>query len=226
MTFAESNRVQVPAIAVFDFDHTVCRFDSSARFFYWLIRRSAWRFALCLLLLPVVVPFFCFRSTQKLPVRIAIRVATLGQPMTSLPSLIQTFLAQLQPDWAYAEALDRLRWHQQRGDQVVIVTGSLEALVSELLDRAGFIQVKVIGSLMRESPWGWVSARHCIGKTKISELREQGISAPWQYAYSDHFADLPLLKHAEAAFLVNPKAKSLRIVRAKLSAGLQVLHWQ
>ena len=215
----------VAGVAVFDFDHTLCRFDSSAHFFYWLIRQQFWRLLLCSVLAPLVLPLFCFRRTQKLPVRIAVRLASVGRPLTDLPELIQDYLRQAQQNWAYDEGLARLRWHQENGEQIVIATGSLQLLVTQMLSQAGLKNIRIIGSILVQSRFGWVSAQHCIGKKKIPLLQAEGINPPWQYAYSDHFADLPLLKNAETAFLVNPRAKSLRIVRAKSLPALQILRW-
>lgn len=214
------------AVAVFDFDHTLCRFDSSAQFFYWLMRQRWWRVLMCLLIAPLVLPLLLFRPTQKLPVRIAVRLASVGRPIDQLPALIRAYLQQARPDWSYAQGIERVRWHQHQGDQVVIATGSLQYLVEEMLRQHGIEHVLVVGSEMAPSHFGWVSAQHCIGKNKIPMLRARGISAPWQYAYSDHFADLPLLRNADVAFLVNPGAKSLRIVQAKASPAIQTLRWQ
>lgn len=213
-------------VAVFDFDHTICRFDSSAHFFLWLMRQQWWRLIGSVLLLPFVLPLLGIRATQKIPVQILVRLATVGHPIDELPRLALRYLQQASSNWAYAQALERLRWHQEQGDDVVIATGSLQYLVQEMLRQAGLSHVRVVGSQMAASRFGWVSAQHCIGKNKIPMLQAQGICSPWRYAYSDHFADLPLLRRADTPFLINPNAKSLRIVRAQTLPGLQTLRWQ
>lgn len=211
-------------VAVFDFDHTLCRFDSSAAFFYWLIRQQLWRLGLGVLLAPWVLPLLAFRLTRKWPVRIAVRLASVGRPIEALPALVERYLAQAEPNWAYPDGLDRLRWHQQQGDQVVIATGSLQVLVQHMLARAAIDDVLVVGSILSASNYGWTQTQHCIGKNKIPMLQAHGVSAPWAYAYSDHAVDLPMLRHAKTAFLINPSAKSMALVRARMAA-LQILHW-
>ncbi len=214
---------------VFDFDLTLTRWDTADRFFRWLLKRQAWRMALVLLSVPALVPLLLVRGTRKWPVRYAVWVATLGCSHDDLHALATEHTDSLfaaGPSVFLTDTLAQLQHHLDRGDRVVIATGCLEVLARELLERAGYGHVPLVGSSLK--PWlgGMVRHEHCFGPNKPPMLSRLGFAPPWAIAYTDHQCDLPVLELSTHRFLVNPKPDAIQVVGQALLQPPTVLQWR
>jgi len=217
-----------PPIIVFDFDLTLTRWDTSDRFFRWLLKREPWRLPLVLIALPILGPLVLFRATRKWPIRFAVWVATLGRSAKDLEFLahahVEAVFAGSEPAFLQS-GLEELQAHLEQGHKVVIATGSLELLAQKFLHKAGYGHVSLVASTLR--PWlgGMVRHHHCFGHNKIDMLTERGFAPPWAVAYTDHRADLPVLERATQWFLVNPKPECVRHIERALATKPSVLAW-
>jgi phosphatidylglycerophosphatase C len=216
-------------VVVFDFDLTLTRWDTSDRFFRWLLRRDAWRLALVIAALPIAGPMFASTRTRKWPIRFAVWVATLGRTPRSLPALVEAHLDALgsEGDAVFLpEALARLRSHVDAGHRVVVATGSLDVLARALMARAGLDEVPLVASTLRPFLGGLVRDRHCFGPNKIPMLAERGFAPPWAMAYTDHHADLPVLELSAERFLVSPTPRCRARIEQALRGEATVLAWR
>jgi phosphatidylglycerophosphatase C len=216
-------------VVVFDFDLTLTRWETAARFFKGLLRRAPWRLMLLLLALPVLAPLLMVARTRRLPTRFAVWLATFGRSRQALEALAQAHAEAVFEggDALFiAAAVERLRQHQAQGARVVIATGCWEPLARALLARGGLDDVPLVASTLRPLWGGWVSDQHCLGANKIPMLRARGYAPPWAVAYTDHHADLPLLRNSAQWFLVSPKADCLQRIEAAMAVQAQVLAWR
>ena len=222
---------QAPSpVVVFDFDLTLTHWDTAERFFRWSLRRSAWRLAILALALPVLGPLWLFRRTRRWPVWFAVWVATLGRSPGALAALVEAHVRAMcerdAPPVFVAAAVERVREHLARGDRVVVATGCFEALARALLDRAGLAQVDLVASSLRPCFGGLVRDQHCFGANKIPMLTARGFAPPWPMVYTDHQADLPILRHGAERFLVSPRPECLARIREELPEATTVLAWR
>lgn len=216
-------------VVVFDFDLTLTRWETARRFFKGLLRRQPARLGLLLVLLPLLAPLLLIPRTRRLPTRCAVWLATFGHSREAMHAL-----AQAHADAVFgagealfiAPAVARLREHLTQGDRVVIATGCWEPLARALLAHGGLGDVPLVASTLR--PWrgGWVSDQHCLGANKIPMLAARGFAPPWAMAYTDHHADLPLLRHSAQWCLVSPTADCLQRIETALATRAQVLAWR
>ena len=216
------------SLAVFDFDHTITSWDTAARFFIWLIRRRFWKIAVVLAVLPLLGPLLAFRRTRKVPIRFGAWVATLGVSHAQLPDLARTHIREVVERgerFVRRDALARLNQHLAEGHEVIIATGCLEVLAREILLAEGLGTVTVVGSSVRRYFGGMVVLEHCFGERKIPMLAARGFTEPWDFAYSDHQADLPLLLKGKMRYLVNPRPSCASRLIAELGATATVLSW-
>lgn len=216
-------------VAVFDFDLTLTRWETAGRFFKCLLRRQPWRIAGVVLALPVLAPLWALPHTRRLPVRFAVWVATFGHSGEALAALAVAHADEVfgGPEPVFlVQGVERLRNHLTRGDQVVIATGCWEPLARALLEREGLQDVPLVASTLRPCLGGWVSERHCLGENKIPMLTERGYPPPWRIAYTDHRADLPLLRNSEQWFLISPGLKCLRLIEEAMAAKAEILPWR
>jgi phosphatidylglycerophosphatase C len=215
--------------AVFDFDHTLTSWDSAARFFVWLLRRSPSRLLAGAPIALLLSPFAAFRRTRKIPVRFAVWLATFGRSHEQLHGLAIEHIAQVTAgggSFLRADARAQIISHQSQGHTVVIATGALEYLAREILVDEGIGDVTVVGSSLRSFLGGMIADQHCVGEQKIRMLRERGFDPPWTCTYSDHESDLPLLRAGTRQFLVNPTARTMAYLIPILGGSATVVRWR
>ncbi|MDX3934317.1 HAD family hydrolase [Stenotrophomonas sp.] len=216
-------------VVVFDFDLTLTRWETASRFFKGLLRRQPWRLAVVVLALPVLVLLWVVPQTQRWPVRFAVWMATFGRSRQALAALAvahaDAVFAGPAPVFL-AQGVERLRQHLEQGDEVVIATGCWEPLARALLEREGLQHVPLVASTLRPFVGGWISERHCLGENKIPMLTERGYPPPWRIAYTDHRADLPLLRNSEQWYLVSPGEKCLRLIEQTMMTKARIVPWR
>ncbi len=220
---------QEQSIVVFDFDLTLTRWDTADRFFRWLLRRDWWRMVLIVAALPIAGPLMLVRSTRIWPIRFAVWVATLGRANDDLRALSEEHIQSLPMGHAAVflpDAVQRLQSHLDRGDRVVIATGCIEALAQALLQHAGLGQVPLVASTLRPFLGGLAREQHCFGRNKIPMLSARGFAPPWAVVYTDHRADLPILRLGRERYLISPAPECLACIEQDLGGKATVLGWR
>lgn len=217
-----------PKTVVFDFDHTLYDGDSGTHLFRWLIRRSAWRTALALLATPVFGPMIAFLPTRRYGISGYVWIGTVGLHSRGvLDTLIDQYVAghadEIRPR-LLPIALDVLHAHREAGDRVVIATGAPPELARAILAFVAHEAVPVIGTAVGPRLGAVIATRHCHAEEKMRMLRERGYG-DIDIAYSDSWADLPLLKAARAPVVVNPKPGAVARFQRALAAGTPILNW-
>jgi phosphatidylglycerophosphatase C len=214
---------------VFDFDHTLTSWDSSDRFFRWLLTRGSWRIVLVIASIPFLTPLLLIKNTRKLPIKFAVWKATLGRSNDTICALAKTHVAEIvarrQPLFLQ-DAKRQLNHHLEQGHQVVVATVSLEVLAREFLDQSGLAHIPLVGSSLKPYMWGLVAHEHCHGPGKIRMLTQRGYPPPWVATYTDHECDLPVIEQSAECCLVNPRPKAIQIITDRLSFTPVVLSWR
>jgi len=114
-------------------------------------------------------------------------------------------LPRVRPD-----VLARLREHQTAGHQVIIVSGTLAPLLTEIGRRLGVEETVGTPLVLRAGRYTGGSERPvCQGRGKVSRLKaylsgEDRVSWGQSYAYADSYVDLPLLQHVGNPVAVYP----------------------
>ncbi len=216
-------------LVVFDFDHTLYDGDSGTHLFRWLILRSPWRTALALLLTPVFGPMIAVLRTRRVGISAYVWVGTVGlHRRRDLDALIDAYVACHRDQLAarlLPIAFDVLEAHRQAGDEVVVATGAPPRLASAILGFVAHADVPVVGTAVGPKFGAVVAVHHCHAEQKMRMIRAAGYGAPIAVAYSDSSADLPLLKAAVRAVVVNPKADNVDMFRRVLPPGTAILNW-
>lgn len=215
-------------VVVFDFDHTLYDGDSGSHLFAWLIRRSWLRTAVALALTPLLGPLVAMLPTRRRGISGYVWIATFGlHRRRDLDALIDRYVeanrAQMQARLLPA-ALEVFAAHRAAGDRVVVATGAPPELARAILSFVAHQDVPVIGTVVGPKFGAVAARRHCHHEEKMRMLREQGYGEI-AMAYSDSTADLPLLKAAQRAVVVNPKHSAVELFRRVLPAGTPILNW-
>lgn len=208
-------------VVLFDFDGTLIRGDSATDLLRVLLRGRALRRLCALLSLPLMLGFAHWR-TASFAAGWFLWLCTLGRDAGELARAQATYIAEFAAQRErrlIACALARMRAHLAAGDRVYIVTAAGEALARALWAAVeGPPVAAIIGSRTRRFLGGHTTAFHCYGPRKLTALRAHGVEPPFACAYSDSPRDLPMLRAAAQAFLVEPKAKAERALLAALGS--------
>jgi phosphatidylglycerophosphatase C len=214
---------------VFDFDHTLTSWDSSDRFFRWLIKRNLWRVGLVVIVSPFLGPLLLHGRTKRIPIRFAVWVSTLFRTQERISLLADEHIAEVVSGGEtllLGEGSGQLLQHLELGHTVVIATGSLQVLATKYLVRCGLGHIPLVGSSLKPFLWGMVVNEHCFGDRKIPMLAQRGYAPPWAVTYTDHECDLPVIGQSTECFLVNPKPNAIRVITDRLSFTPTVLSWR
>ncbi|HUA81804.1 MAG TPA: HAD family hydrolase [Dyella sp.] len=209
---------------LFDFDGVLHHGDA----FYLFIRQRYAQSFHCKLLAVLTMPWWliCLLFSRKAAARALVHVALLGVSQKRYQHIAEAFADQLvqRPRQFCRDGLNALRRHQQAGDEVIIVTGCEHMLVSRLVNRLGLSNVTVVASRFKPGWLGMRVALHNVGRYKLQTLAKQGIEQ-WKIAYSDSYQDMPMLKRASEAVLVNGTPKLCKRLEKALGRSVTRVVW-
>ncbi|MFI3246629.1 MAG: HAD-IB family hydrolase [Ferrimonas sp.] len=122
---AANIHIKRPALALFDFDGTLTHNDNYSAFLHFATPR--WRLALLAPLLYTLKGAWQLGWLSSAYTRRWVtRLCYSGRRQQTLVQLGKRYMAQHQSHIFRPEMLARLRWHQQRGDHIALVSASLD----------------------------------------------------------------------------------------------------
>ena len=216
-------------LIVFDFDNTLYRGDSGGSLVASLLRRRAWRTALALLATPFLAPLIAMLPTRRIGISSFVWIATVGlHGRREFDDLIDHYVldnearlrARILP-----LGIEALHAHRAAGDRVVVATGAPPELARAILAFVAHEDVPVVGTEVGPRFGAVIARRHCHAANKLVMLREAGFAGPIVRAYSDSTADMPLLREARHAVVVNPKPSARDDFRKALGNDVDMRDW-
>jgi phosphatidylglycerophosphatase C len=199
-------RAPRPGLAAFDFDGTLARRDTLVPFLRQ-VRGT-----------PRVVGAAA-RAVLRTRDRDTVKVATIGHlfrgtPADALDAAGRAYVPTL-VDLLRPEMVERVRWHQDQGHGVVIVSASLGAYLRPLADHLGLdaaLAVELIAGADGLLTGGVVGQLNTRGPEKVARLQAWaaerfGPASPFElWAYGDSSGDEELLALAEHPTWVGRRA--------------------
>ncbi len=193
----------VETVAVFDFDGTLTtRGDTLLPFLQRVVgRRRLWS---ALVALTPVLAGYALGRIPNWRAKEALLVRCLeGYSAAELARLGEQFAQEELCRWLNPAAVERLRFHQRRGDRTVLISASLEVYLQPWGRLMGFDAV--LGTrlaLVADQVSGRIAGRNCYGPEKVERLR-QWLGNPFSYelyAYGDSRGDRELLACVDYPF--------------------------
>ncbi|MFI6236842.1 haloacid dehalogenase-like hydrolase [Micromonospora sp. NPDC050784] len=215
-------RAPAPGTVIVDFDGVLLRGDAFGLF----LRRTAFagsRLPLAVVLLVLLAPIAVVPALRPWAARWISRIGLLGWNADELRAELERFGADLgaEPGRIISPGLRMIRTHLAAGDRVIVVTACEHTLARAVLDAIDLAGVELVASRIR----GPRLIVHNHGATKMAQLAVQGVTPPWQVAYSDSLSDLPILSAAQQPVLVNANARQVARARRLLGARLATVTW-
>ncbi|WP_371282436.1 haloacid dehalogenase-like hydrolase [Dokdonella sp.] len=214
-------------VVLFDFDGVLMRGDAFSRFVRARLKASWWRLSIALIVFPLLLPFYAIRALRMPILGVFVRISLLGVGASRFEALARDFARDLvgMPRIFIREGISAMRRHIVEGDRVIIVTGCEESLVRAIFDAIGLPDLEIIASQLRPGRLGMRKRVHNIGSVKPAQIALRGIEEPWDLAYSDSARDIPMLKRAREAVLVNADAHTALRVRQALGRDARQVNW-
>jgi HAD superfamily hydrolase (TIGR01490 family) len=188
-------------LALFDFDGTITASDTWTPFMRLAVRPSRMRVA-AVVLSPVIVGCKLGLISSSRGRQAASRVGFSGEPAGRIRQHGERYASSVLPGTLQPRALERLEWHGAQGDQIVVVSASLDAylgpwcaehrlecICTTLEERGGRLTGRYVGG-------------DCTGAEKVRRIRARyDISRyPVVYAYGDSGEDREMLALAHRKF--------------------------
>lgn len=213
-------------VVLFDFDGVLVRGDAFNLFLRQRFRRGWWRVLLALPLAPLLAVLAIRRSGRLADARLLVRCALFGVGNARYQHLVERFAAELVHGSRRfsREAIRVFREYAVSGSRVVIVSGCEERLLCAILGELGLGDATVLATRLARGWTGMRVAWHNIGGAKAKRLAELGI-AQWDVAYTDAWADLPLLRGAREPVLVNATPRLCKRVERALGRSVTRVEW-
>lgn len=188
-------------LALFDFDGTITTIDTYTRF----LRFSAHPARLAagaVVLSPLMVGHRLGVVPSRSGRPIASRVAFAGTDAAAVRRAGLAYATSVLPRVTRPAALDRIAWHRDRGDTVVVVSASLDVYLDHWCRARG---VELICTQLEERD-GRLTGRYvegdCSGPEKLRRIRARYDVASYErvYAYGDTDEDREMLDLAHERY--------------------------
>jgi len=188
-------------LALFDFDGTVTTSDTWTPFMRFAVRPARMR-AGRVLLSPVVVGHRLGMVSASRGREIAARVAFQGEESAAVRQLGVEYATTVLPRTLRQSALERIEWHKRQGDDVVLVSASLDVYLAPWCERHS---VDYICTRLEERG-GRLTGRYiqgdCSGAEKVRRILERFQLTRYAlvYAYGDSGEDREMLELAHKKY--------------------------
>lgn len=189
------------ALALFDFDGTITFKDSFAGFIKYVLGRT--RFYLGVVcLVPVIIGYLLgFVRAWKAKELMSIFFFG-GHDAREFEELAMRYSREELPKIIRKVALERIEWHRQRGDTVVVVSASIDRWLQGWCEtqHVDLIATKLEVKDGRIS--GRFLTRNCSGTEKVRRIEEYYKLSDFEsiFAYGDSSADNPMLAMADIRY--------------------------
>ncbi|HEY4143536.1 HAD family hydrolase [Pinirhizobacter sp.] len=188
-------------IALFDFDGTITTRALFADFMRYAVSQPR-RLAGNILFIPLILGYkMGLVSGNRIRARV-VRFGFRGVPVKVVSAKARTFCTEVVPGSIRPMALARIRWHQERGDEVVVVSGALDIYLEYWCRDQG---LELICSRLEERD-GVLTGRYreaqCVGEEKRRRINERYDMELFEhvYAYGDTRDDEEMLELAHTRF--------------------------
>jgi len=188
-------------LALFDFDGTITNGDTWTPFIRSIANRRQ-RTTGLIVFAPVMVGYMLRMISGARARPLVARFVLRGRSAADVARAGASYAADRLPACVRQTALDRIAWHKQCGDRVVVVSGSLDAYLRPWCEALG---VDLICTEL-EIRDGLLTGRYlygdCTGPRKAARIRERLTLSDYEtiYAYGDSAEDAELLELAHRRF--------------------------
>lgn len=190
-----------PTIALFDFDGTLTIKDSFRAFLEYTHGWAGISKQL-LYLWPVLLLYKLKIISNGKAKKLVFRRFYKNWPLTFFREKATVFCTTILPEIINPEAHRKLKWHQQQGHRVIIVSAMFDLILEEWC-KANKVELLATGlEINKNQLTGNFRTTNCYGPEKVKRLKETDLlkGDPIIFAYGDSGGDTEMLKLAHQPF--------------------------
>jgi len=188
---------QKPALVIFDFDHTVTQCNSLLAFIRF-VKGKRKMYLGFLKLSPILALFkLGFINNQKAKEKVITHFFG-GMNEKEFRKYGRAFQESILPKLLRKKAIDTLRYHQERKDNIIVVTASAEEWIIEWCKKQGIECIATRLEVKDGKITGKISGKNCYGEEKLRRLKERIKIEQYReiHVYGDSKGDRELLQIA------------------------------
>lgn len=188
-------------IALFDFDGTITGRDMFTDFLYFAASQRRLSFGKALLA-PVKFAYMAKLISSSYARRVVVRYGFSGMSEITGWSKGRQFCNDHIEQFVKTEAMEKLAWHQSRGDKIVIVSASLELYLKPWCENQN-IDLICTKLCSREGYFtGAYRGKDCTGLEKVCRIQQRYNLEEYGtvYAYGDTSEDMAMLDLADEKY--------------------------
>jgi HAD superfamily hydrolase (TIGR01490 family) len=188
-------------LALFDFDGTITRTDTFTAFLRYAVRRER-QLAAWVVLWPLLVAYKTGLVAGRTTRPIAAWCGFTGERAEHVRELGRRYAQDVLPRVVRRRARERIAWHQQQRDTIVVVSASLDVYLRPWCESIG-VDVICTELEVREGRFtGRYVSGDCSAAEKAHRVRQRYdvASYPVVYAYGDTAEDCDMLSMAQEKY--------------------------
>lgn len=204
------------AIVIFDLDGTLTKKDTYLPFLWLCLQEFGPRWFSIFILPFYVSLYLCGLISNSRLKEIFLDKILSGIPLERLEPVSEKFVSELLDKGLNKKGLEKLQMHLKRNDKVILASASFDFYAVKLAKRLGIDHIICTRAEVKDEVLtGRILGENCYGWEKVRRLEAIISDIEWgsSLLYTDHYADLPLLKRVAQGFLVNPNLKTRVLLR-------------
>lgn len=185
-------------IAFFDFDGTITKKDSTIGFIRFFVGDLKFIFGI-VFLSPLLILYKLNILSNNYIKKIIVTLFFKGIKKVNFESEAKIYSTQILHRLVRKKALDRLNWHKENGDTIVIVSASINAWLQEWCDINNFALIATELEIVDGKITGRLLPNNCYGPEKVVRiLKKYNLSDyDYIYAYGNSRGDYEMLDIAD-----------------------------
>jgi len=189
-------------LALFDFDGTITKKDMFTGFIHFSTSIKRVFFAKILLFPWIVFYKLGWYPAYKLRALVAF-FAFKGKMNKQMNDKGAYFAQHVIPKYLREYAMERIRWHQHNGDEIVVVSASLDLYLKHWCEKHNLALICTELEVKKEKLTGHFVAGDCSSAAKAQKISAQFILDNYDkiYAYGDTKEDFAMLALADKKFI-------------------------
>ncbi|MCP4552925.1 MAG: haloacid dehalogenase-like hydrolase [Bacteroidetes bacterium] len=184
-------------IALFDFDGTITTDDSLIKFIHFAVGdiKAIWGI---LLLSPMLITYKLKLIPNYKAKQWMLSYFFKGMNYQQFQKIAERYSIEQIDKIILPKAMERIRWHQQEGHKVVIVSASMESWLKKWCQKHNIDLISTRLEIQNGKLTGKFATKNCYGIEKVNRIKERYNLSEYSviYAYGDSLGDTEMLSIA------------------------------
>ena len=189
------------SLALFDFDGTITTKDTFSQFLIYLMSPPRLLFE-SMILGPTYVAYLLNLISNNSAKGMALKRVLSGYPEDQLYRLGRDFYKYRCRGLIRPKALERIKWHKEQGDDVVLVSASVGFWLLPFAEEYGLDLICTRVKCVQGICSGQLDGLNCFGAEKVRRVQQKYNLSEYEtvYAYGDTRGDKEMLEVAQLGF--------------------------